>query len=225
MKYYKSKTARFLNSKGFYLAMAICMIAIGFAAYSAMDAIRLEDTTKQPSVSESAPDITPNPQADTEQQPQIIQTEESKEELTAEVDGETVAEYFSAPVEGTVSKGFDQITLQYSATYNDFRLHTAADIIPLDSYVVNSCSNGRVASVDTDTILGTVITIDHGNGIYIRYCGLKNVKVKAGDIVDATTVIAEIGTVTNECAEEAHLHIEVIKDGTAVDPTSIIPLS
>lgn len=234
MKYYKSKTARFLNGKGFYFVMAVCMIAIGFAAYSAMDAARLDDKTPTHDFSDSSNEeiqneitlepVKPDMTEPVEEPTPTTDSETSSEQTTA-VDNAAVAEYFFSPLEnGSISKAFDGETLQYSATYNDMRLHTGTDIIPDESLLVNSCGNGTVASIDADTIMGTVITIDHGNGIYIRYCGVKNVKVAIGDVLTSDTAIAEVGTVTSECAEEAHLHIEVIKDGNPIDPATLIPL-
>jgi hypothetical protein len=66
MKQNKSKIIKFLNGKGFYIVMAVCMTAVGFAAYSAMDAARLTDKEPQHDFSSSAEqstedDITLNP--------------------------------------------------------------------------------------------------------------------------------------------------------------------
>jgi stage II sporulation protein Q len=105
------------------------------------------------------------------------------------------------------------------------RLHTGTDILATDSLLVKSCGSGTVTGIDTDTIMGTVITVDHGNGIYIRYCGIKNVNVNVGDTVTVESSIGEIGTVTSECAEQAHLHLEVIKDGNPIDPAVLIPFN
>lgn len=231
MKYYKSKLARFLNGKGFYIVMAICMIAVGFAAYSAMDAARLTDKPQQEeNISSSAKsdqenNVTLKPQKQ-EQPTQNSSKPTATENSSEPVQNQAVAEYFISPLEnGTVVKGYDSETLQYSATYNDMRLHTGTDIVPNESLIVKSCGNGTVLSIDADTIMGTVVTVDHGNGIYIRYCGLKNINVGVDDLLSAESVIGEIGTITGECAEEAHLHIEALKDGSLIDPAVLIPFN
>jgi murein DD-endopeptidase MepM/ murein hydrolase activator NlpD len=102
------------------------------------------------------------------------------------------------------------------------RLHTGIDLVPFESLVVYSCSDGRVASIDIGTVMGDVITVEHANNIFIRYCGVKNIKVSVNDTVTADTPLAEVGTVTGECAEQAHLHLEVLENSEIIDPSTII---
>lgn len=237
MKYYKSKTSAFFNGKGFYVVMALCVIALGLAAYSAMDSAKINNSYTEESQNlntETKKNDTDNTilnSENTNSTKSEIKTEkepdtEEKESLNATAtDTNTTAEFFTSPLQGSVSKNYDSSTLQYSATYNDLRLHIGTDIVPSGSLLVNSCGAGTVSAIDTETIMGDVITIDHGNGIYIRYCGVKNIKVSVGDITEAGMPIAEVGTVTNECAEEAHLHLEVIKDGEQINPLTVIPIS
>lgn len=223
MKKYKTKTAAFLAGKGFYLILGLCMVAIGFAAYSAMDSMRMDETEKKggnnsliSSYNNSSEQELPKAEV---QQP--VANQSSSVEETVSVDTVVAAEYFTLPFEGNIAKGYSSELLQYSETYGDMRLHTGIDIIPSGSLVVQSCGAGVVASIDEKTVFGTVITVDHGNGVFIRYCGVKNIKVQKDDVLEAGTAIAELGVVTNECAEEAHLHLEVLKDGEAVSPESI----
>ena len=227
MKYYKKKTAKFLNGAGFYIVMAVCMIAVGFAAYSAMDAARMNNNSGDTSYNENSEennsqDIVLEPVSPQED---ILPTteQENTHEQTSEVDTKTEEPYFTPPLKNyEISKEYSKDTLQYSATYNDMRLHTGIDLVPFESLVVYSCSSGTVASIDTGTVMGDVITVEHENNIFIRYCGVKNIKVKVGDTVNADTPIAEVGTVTGECAEQAHLHLEVIENSETIDPLSII---
>ncbi len=230
MKKSPSRVARFLSGKGFYLVLAGCMVAIGFAAYSALDAIAPPKESTEPSPKQSyeqsndtytvpstnpTPVTTPTPA--TTQKP----TEPVAEEQPVPADAPAVAEKFTAPFKGTVLKDFDDKTLQYSKTYEDLRLHTALDLCPQDGLLVNSCGDGTVASIDEGTAMGTVITVDHGNGLFLRYCGVKNVKVAVGDTVSMSQPLAEIGVVTNECADEAHLHLEASRDGTPISPATL----
>lgn len=229
MKYYKNKTAKFFNGTGFYIVMAVCMIAVGFAAYSAMDAARMNNNSNDTSYYEE-PENTENqddnvilePVNPTKEEPLITENEQP---ATEDVGNEAKEPYFVPPLnDAQIYKEYSEDTLQYSQTYNDMRLHTGIDLLSSENLLVLSCSSGTVASIDDGTIMGCVITIDHGNNIFIRYCGVKNVKVEVGSSVEAGTAIAEIGTVNNECADEAHLHLEVLNNGTPVDPTTIIPL-
>ena len=81
--------------------------------------------------------------------------------------------------------------------------------------------SGTVVGVDENTNYGTVITIDHGDGIMLSYCGVKNVTVKQGDIIEAEEIIGEIGTVLNESADKPHLHLELMVEGEYKDPLTL----
>ena len=231
MKFYKSRTAKWLTGRGFYVVLACCMIAIGFAAYSAMDAVRLDDKQSESSsmqnsqISEYLPDIpsynvteqstTIKPQSSSASKP------EQQEEGTA-VDGEVNTASFIMPLVGTVSKDHSEDTLQYSKTYNDMRLHLGVDIMPTDETTVLSAAPGKVAAIDNNTVLGNVVTVDHGDGILFRYCGLKDISVDVGQKLTAGDTLGKLDVVTNECADEIHLHLEATRDGKSVSPLEII---
>lgn len=213
MKYYKTKTAKFFGGKGFYLVLALCMVAIGFAAYSAFDAARLNN----------------NQNKTTEIQKEIINEPKTEEEaITEEVtptEEKTEEAYFTAPLkEGSVAKPFSNDTLQYSLTLGDMRIHLGADIVPFEDLSVYSVLGGVVLACDTGTELGNVVSVDHGGGIVVRYCGLSGITVKTGDTVTGGQKLGEVGIVTNECADEEHLHIEVLKDGVQINPQAVLPI-
>lgn len=213
LKFYKSKTAKFLAGKGFYLVLAVCMAVMGIAVYSALDATELKAPEESSSISEAPSEITV---------PSIPQNSESQEEPPPEesspADTDTDTGYFIMPIEAQVIKGYDSQYLQYSATYNDMRLHTGTDLKPIGSNDVLSAGKGVVTLVEENTLFGNVITVDHYDGILIRYCGINNITVKANDEVQAGDILGEVGTVTNESSDGAHIHIEVFKDGKAVNP-------
>ncbi len=214
MKHYKSKTAKFFNGSGFYLVLALCMVAIGFAAYSAYDAVRLDDPPKN----------NPTKQEIKNEIKEVPQTEEIKE--TAPAETKTEEKYYLAPINnGATAKPWSNETLQFSLTLGDMRIHLGTDIVPLDNKEVYSVFSGVVLAVDENTELGKVVSIDHADGIVVRYCGLTGITVKTGDSVTAGQKLGEVGIVTNECADEEHLHIEVLKDGEQINPATILPLN
>lgn len=218
MKYYKSKTAKFLRGNGFYLVLALCMVAIGFAAYSAFDAVRLDDSQKE--VSEIRQEI--------KNEVKEEQTEKAEEELppVAPTETKTEEKYFVSPLkDGATAKPWANDTLQYSLTLGDMRIHLGTDIVPLENKEVYSVFSGVVLAINENTELGNVVSVDHADGIVVRYCGLTGITVKAGDSITAGQKLGEVGIVTNECADEEHLHIEVLKDGEQINPATILPLN
>ena len=222
MKFYESKVAKFIAGKGFYVVLAVCMAVIGVAAYSAM-----EKTTPQPFIEESGTEennqiYIPETFEDDNQQIKLQgDNNQSESNDATDVTDETNPPIYIMPIEGTILKHFSPDNLIYSATYNDMRIHTGVDISPTVANVVVSAFSGTIIGVDENTNFGTVITIDHGDGVMLSYCGLKNVTVKNGDIVDSEEILGEIGTVLNESADKPHLHLELMINGEYADPLSL----
>ena len=52
-------------------------------------------------------------------------------------------------------------------------------------------------------------------------CGLNSPAVKPGDTVTAGQKLGTVGTISCECAEEAHIHLEVLQNGQYLDPAKI----
>lgn len=222
MKFYESKTAKFLAGKGFYIVLAVCMAVIGVAAYSAMESASPGTVQEESGGNRESSEVIPSVPVDPPEESNLPVTyEEPESSDAAEIDAEGQVPYFTQPISGTVSKPFSNTALQYSETFKDMRLHTGADIIPDMATVVVSAYSGNVKSVEENTVYGTVITIDHGNGVVLKYCGVKNVTVQKNDVVDAGEIIAEIGTVANECADKEHLHLELILNGEYADPMTL----
>ncbi len=222
MKFYKTKLTTFLLGKGFYLVLAVCMAAMGMAVYSALDAIDPVSPQENSSIQESIPeelDSFPVEEEEVKEEEERPSIEEAEP-----VENEGVATFFMLPLNGEIIKHFDSQHLQYSATYNDMRLHTGTDIKPENTKDVISAGDGSVLSVEENTVLGNVVTIDHGNSVTVRYCGVEDIVVSAGDIVSAGDVIGKVGTVTNECMDEEHLHIEVFKNSKPVNPEEFFDL-
>lgn len=98
-------------------------------------------------------------------------------------------------------------------------------------------SKGKVVSVVTGMkpmpassgSYGNYVKIDHLNGYYSLYAHLRSVNVKIGDIVDKNTQIGVIGesgaTIDKQGIAERHLHFEVFKGSTKIDPTPYLTQS
>ena len=229
MKYYNQKSAGLSKSKSFYFVLAICLLAIGGAVWSAW--LSANDT-KTSQLNESS-DINSyySPQLDysseTEVQGDASEPYYSSEETSSveEKEEETlpVATTFAYPLKGDIGKSFSDSELKFSNTYKDMRYHEGIDITCDKGTSVKACGNGKVVAVINDSLLGIYIEIDHGNSIVARYCGLnKNVSVSEGDIVKLGQKLGTVDVVPSECVDAAHLHLEFFKDSKSIDPLSVI---
>lgn len=222
MKFYESKVAKFIAGKGFYAVLALCMAVIGVAAYSAMEKSDPEPFADQSIYSEDNDSVIipsyPNNEPDVNVQ---NNDDISQSEQATDVTDEANPPIFTIPVEGTVLKNFSKDTLVYSETFKDMRVHTGVDIVPLYENVVVSAFSGTVIGIEENTVYSTVVTIDHGDGVILSYCGLTNLTIKSGDTVDSQEVIGEIGTVASESADKPHLHLELMLNGEYADPLTL----
>ncbi len=145
-----------------------------------------------------------------------------------EDDRETAAETtprpekFTLPVNGKIYSAFSGEELVYNRTLDDWRTHNGIDITARPGESVQAGAAGTVTSVVTDGMLGTVVEINHGD-YTARYCGLaEKTFVKSGDNVTQGQSIGTVGEITMEVAEEPHIHLEVIRDGSYVNPDTIL---
>ncbi len=157
--------------------------------------------------------------------------EDTASQTTQEAEDENVlqkddsAQTFMWPVNGEIEVDYSPESLIYSKTMADWRIHCGIDIASEMGTRVMAASAGTVQSVETDDLLGTVVKIDHGNGIVSVYANLAATPtVSAGDSVTAGSVIGSVGdTALSETGEVSHLHFEMTKDGETVDPTDYLP--
>ncbi len=79
---------------------------------------------------------------------------------------------------------------------------------------------GIVTAADDRNAYGNLIEIDHGNGYVTRYGHNKSMQVEVGQSVKKGQVIAKMGSTGRSTGP--HVHFEVLKNGTAINPTKFI---
>lgn len=116
---------------------------------------------------------------------------------------------FNRPVEGYISQGFSAY-------------HRANDIAAPYGSPIHSVGEGTVifAGMVYDGH-GNMVIIDHGNGLKSTYAHMSKIYVGVGNHVDGTTVIGAIGLTGHTTGP--HVHLEIIDNGTFVDPSGILP--
>lgn len=93
---------------------------------------------------------------------------------------------------------------------------------PMGGDVV-AVGGGVVTWANTRAGYGRLVEINHGNGYVTRYGHSKKILVNVGDRVEPGQVIAYIGSSGRSTGP--HVHFEVWKDGTAIDPLQYIRAS
>jgi murein DD-endopeptidase MepM/ murein hydrolase activator NlpD len=122
------------------------------------------------------------------------------------------------PVSGHVLNSYSGDELVYSKTLGDWRTHNGVDYAASRGAEVTAPAAGKVVETGTDDKWGPVVAIEDASGRIWRVCGTTDAKVKKGDTVSAGQTIGKVGSVSCECAEESHIHLEVMEGEKYLDP-------
>lgn len=134
-------------------------------------------------------------------------------------------EEFISPV--SVVSVLNEYGFYYNKTLGNYYEHMGVDFTAEVGSEVYAVASGTVESVYTsDVLVGTQITIDHGDGVKSVYQFVEAKEgLKAGDEVKQGDVIATVAEANgSEYKDGAHLHFEVFKDGANVDPAEYLTL-
>jgi len=129
---------------------------------------------------------------------------------------------FISPVENyQEGMGFSGSELIQQVTLKDYRTHKGIDFLTTETAEVKACYDGTVESVEKTFYEGNIIVIKHNDELFTIYKSLSDdVLVEEGYNVSKGEVIGYTSTtMSNECLEGNHLHLEVEYQGNIVDPT------
>jgi murein DD-endopeptidase MepM/ murein hydrolase activator NlpD len=99
-------------------------------------------------------------------------------------------------------------------------VHKGLDFAGSEGSKVSAVAAGLVTFAGERTGYGEMVEINHGNGLATRYCHNEKLLVKQGDMVRKGQDVALLGSTGHSTGP--HLHFEVLKNGTQVDPLRFI---
>jgi len=120
------------------------------------------------------------------------------------------------PVHAQISSGFGMRNDPFTGTP---RFHKGIDLAAPDGTPVVAALPGKVISARYESGYGNTVLIEHEGGLQTRYGHLASVNVKAGDMVTSDDMLGKVGSTGRSTG--AHLHFEVIRMGTPVDPAKM----
>lgn len=219
-----------LSGKGFYFALAVCVVAVGGMAtaafagdFSAKNRIDVQPestatlTTMERAVDHPATDV-----PDT----RTVTTTARVTTTTVPVEDANAPEaskLMVLPFGNQLLREFSNGKAVYSDTMADFRTHDGADFAGKAGDKVVAVSSGKVTAVKEDALWGKTISIDHDHGIVSTYCGV-TATVKEGDTVKAGDTIGAVSDIPCELLSGPHLHLEIAVNGETVNPVDAIGL-
>ena len=229
----KDRFSDFMAGRGFYIALFLCVVAIGISGYFLIrtnyEPAPSEETAATAGEAEVVVPAEPavEPEEPIVAEPEQIETEPAvaaqPEEQQKESE-ETVAAIIW-PLSGAILQGYSVDLPVFSTTLGDWRTHSGLDIAAQMGDKVMAVSKGKVSTVYEDDLMGTTVVITHASGLCSVYSNLADVPaVKEGDEVNAGDTIGAVGaTAIAEISEAPHLHFEMLRDGLSVDPEEYLP--
>ncbi|RGX56091.1 MULTISPECIES: TSUP family transporter [Anaerotruncus] len=241
----KSKFSKFMAGKGFYIALAICVVGAGTAAWVAVDKTisRIDDSNSQ-IIEQQAPAASKEPaygfpdleeagkaqndvkvpsssssSATASSSSQAASSEEQKQSEEVAAQPAPQPSSYVLPISGEIFAPYSNGELVKNVTLKEWRTHDGIDIKSDKGTQVKAASDGKVSAVRDDPLWGMTIEILHEDGVTSVYCGLaKDVTVKQGDKVKVGQAIGVIGDIPCEISLDPHLHFAMKSDGKWVDP-------
>jgi murein DD-endopeptidase MepM/ murein hydrolase activator NlpD len=99
-------------------------------------------------------------------------------------------------------------------------VHKGLDFAGPEGSKVTSVAAGLVTYAGERSGYGQMVEINHGNGLATRYCHNEKILVKQGDMIRKGQDVALMGSTGRSTGP--HVHFEVLKNGTQVDPLHFI---
>lgn len=223
------------SNKGFYVALGVCLIAVGIAAWTTYDSVvnyatpmaETDSDTQQTNNTVSGI-FADDSQAESSQPSSsgaasstAVSSAAPANPSSQEPAKQTAAKVtYIYPVGKTVLQKYSEDPV-YCSTTQDWRAHTGVDFVADAGETVKSVCSGTVKKVYTDDQYGKTVIVTNGT-VDIWYCGLDEVKVQENDSVKQGAAIGTVGQVPIESQEQSHLHLAIQKDGSFVDPLSVL---
>lgn len=229
-------------TKGFYIALSICIAAIGATAFTTYDTFThhgKKKTLKSPETQSSQSSqqqtnndvhgitITENKSFDDNVQSHFDPIQKSSleddQDNEVEVDAREENALIVYPCSKEVIKEYSGENPVFSKTMNDWRIHSGVDLKASQGDKVVAITNGTVSDIFEDPLLGKTIVIDHSNGIVAFYSGLGETSmVNKNDKVESGQEIGSINDIPSETLDGYHLHLAMKKDGKSINPLDIL---
>ena len=233
----------FFKGKGFYLALALCILAAAASSFWAIRNVmrgvdqldaqkqREESAWQQPDAAvnnpaSDVPQTTPQPSAvppssSSQQQASSPSAAGQSDSGTSAASSALPAASYGLPVNGEVLLAFSGDDLIYNETLGDWRTHNGTDYACASGNSIQAAAAGQVTAVYSDALWGGVVEVTDADGRIWKYCGVDSAAVQQGAAVATGDLLGKAGAIPTE-AGTLHLHLECLDGETWLDPAEII---
>ena len=214
------------SAKGFYIAMAVCLVAIaGVAVVTFWKDSPKTDTGNMLTTTVTTTSTAKTTVTTTAQPVAVTATGVADDRTTQTTITTTTAanmeELFVFPVSNTIIRDYST-DLVFSETLGEWRTHNGVDFAAESGTPVKATADGTVKSIEEDPLWGHMIQIDHGNKVISCCYGVTAKDVAVGQTVTAGQVIGTVSGIPAEILDESHIHLEIFVNGNYQDPMTLI---
>ena len=226
--------------KIWYYSLAVCVVACFVAAFgifgtSPADKDTSDIVSTKPSenreVAAKANNVPDTRKSTTEKATTTTTqaSENTEPEVTEKIAGDILdfsnnvpfESKFVLPANSDILKDYSNGEFVYSKENGDYRVHNGVDFKGKSGSPIVAIISGEVTDIIKDPVYGTIVEINHGNKLTARYCGVANVSVEKGFVVNQGDTIGEMTTIPTE-GNTPHIHFETLIDGAHEDPLAVM---
>ncbi len=159
------KSRSFFGGRGFYIALVLCLAAIGVAGYFVL--------VQQAKVAEEGKDKPVVRQEEVENVQRAQTPEADPEPVQETLEPEELLPQVCSPLDGTTVTVFSMTELMYDETMADWRTHDGVTFGPRRGDAVKTAAAGTVKEVRYDDLMGVTVVISHADGYETQYSSLQ----------------------------------------------------
>ncbi|HEX2952733.1 MAG TPA: M23 family metallopeptidase [Bacillota bacterium] len=123
---------------------------------------------------------------------------------------------FSRPALGTAGQA-----MGWFRVGDEWQFHDGIDLAVPAGTNVMAAADGVIKSVVSRSTLGTVVTIEHGNGWESQYGHLEGIMVNPGQKVKRGTILGQ--SAEENCQNIPGFHFSIYLDGQSMEPAGVFP--
>ncbi|GAA0436468.1 stage II sporulation protein spoIIQ [Lentibacillus halophilus] len=215
----KNKWSRIFRKKWFFPAvyLTIAALLLSLVVWYQNIGNQIDETQE-----EKTEDYSPI-EHDQEAKPVVDQQEIIQKPVEDKLEAEIVTKYYDYDADQKEQE--DALVVLNNRYYQS----TGVDIASADgeTFDVQASLSGNVTEIKEDPLMGNVVTMTHDNGVTTHYASLGDVNVSTDDNVEQGDVLGTAGKNTFGKENGTHVHFEIRKDGTEVNPEDFFnqPLS
>ena len=251
----KKSFRKMLKGRALYIALGICVLGAGIVGYTSMNISTPKSTESTGTATEQSTyknvskaqfhsgideisttnayieEVTENtvteaPETEQSTEPSTQAVFEDNSPTLEATTAENTEISFNLPVNGTLGKDYSMGLPVFSQTMSDYRTHNGIDITAEKGTQVKAAAPGTVTAVESDSVWGNTVEIDHGAGYVTRISGLADEGlIQKGCSVYPETVIGVVGNIPVEAQEDEHIHFEIRLNGELQDPLEVLGLT